>query len=219
MPGIVNKDYSNKTENNAICCSQKVGNLDPGGVVCLSGREGTVKGPDVIGSKLLRLPYQELKNLKNHIIKIEIRIVSWEDPHRIWCWPCFYFIYSAVKRYDALAALGAAGMVDIQNLVKWIGKFKDPLEIWLFHPLMWKVLLLVKERNLKKWPFSKLCAIRLLFHPAKTIDLPKASSQRLDNGNVTSCHNSSWRSVMLILCIYMWQDKDQAPFPLKTRPC
>ncbi|KAL9987685.1 hypothetical protein ACROYT_G002032 [Oculina patagonica] len=27
---------------------------------------------------------------------------------------------SAVKRYDALAALGAAGMVDIQNLVKWI---------------------------------------------------------------------------------------------------
>jgi len=33
---------------------------------------------------------------------------------------CFS-IYSAVKRYDALAALGAAGMVDIQNLVKWIG--------------------------------------------------------------------------------------------------
>ncbi|KAJ7389194.1 Coiled-coil and C2 domain-containing protein 2A, partial [Desmophyllum pertusum] len=27
---------------------------------------------------------------------------------------------SAVKRYDALAALGAAGMVDIQNLIKWI---------------------------------------------------------------------------------------------------
>lgn len=27
---------------------------------------------------------------------------------------------SAVKRYDALAALGAAGMVDIQSLVKWI---------------------------------------------------------------------------------------------------
>ena len=27
-----------------------------------------------------------------------------------------------MKRYDALAALGAAGMVDIQNLVKWIGK-------------------------------------------------------------------------------------------------
>lgn len=34
----------------------------------------------------------------------------------------FSFIFSAVKRYDALAALGAAGMVDIQNLVKWIGK-------------------------------------------------------------------------------------------------
>ena len=34
----------------------------------------------------------------------------------------FYFSFSAVKRYDALAALGAAGMVDIQNLVKWIGK-------------------------------------------------------------------------------------------------
>jgi len=33
-----------------------------------------------------------------------------------------FFIFSAVKRYDALAALGAAGMVDIQNLVKWIGK-------------------------------------------------------------------------------------------------
>jgi len=27
-----------------------------------------------------------------------------------------------VKHYDALAALGAAGMVDMQNLVKWIGK-------------------------------------------------------------------------------------------------
>ena len=76
MPGIVNKDYSNKTENNPICCSQRVGNLDPGGVVCLSRREGTVKGPEVIGSTLLRLHYQELKNLENHIIKIEIRIVS-----------------------------------------------------------------------------------------------------------------------------------------------
>lgn len=27
-----------------------------------------------------------------------------------------------MKHYDALAALGAAGMVDMQNLVKWIGK-------------------------------------------------------------------------------------------------
>lgn len=31
---------------------------------------------------------------------------------------------SAMKRYDALAALGAAGMVDIQNVIKWIGKWK-----------------------------------------------------------------------------------------------
>lgn len=30
---------------------------------------------------------------------------------------------SAMKRYDALAALGAAGMVDIQNVIKWIGKW------------------------------------------------------------------------------------------------
>ena len=29
-----------------------------------------------------------------------------------------------MKRYDALAALGAAGMVDIQNVIKWIGKWK-----------------------------------------------------------------------------------------------
>lgn len=29
-----------------------------------------------------------------------------------------------MKRYDALAALGAAGMVDIQNVIKWIGKLK-----------------------------------------------------------------------------------------------
>ena len=29
-----------------------------------------------------------------------------------------------MKRYDALAALGAAGMVDIQNVVKWIGKLR-----------------------------------------------------------------------------------------------
>ena len=36
--------------------------------------------------------------------------------------PILLFISSAVKHYDALAALGAAGMVDIQNLVKWIGK-------------------------------------------------------------------------------------------------
>ena len=40
----------------------------------------------------------------------------------ITCGPVLLFIFSAVKRYDALAALGAAGMVDIQNLVKWIGK-------------------------------------------------------------------------------------------------
>lgn len=40
----------------------------------------------------------------------------------IWSCTFFKFIISAVKRYDALAALGAAGMVDIQNLVKWIGK-------------------------------------------------------------------------------------------------
>ena len=30
--------------------------------------------------------------------------------------------FSAVKRYDALAALGAAGIVDLQKLAKWIGK-------------------------------------------------------------------------------------------------
>lgn len=190
-------------------------------MVCISWREGTVKGPEVIGSTLSRLLYQELANLKKHIIKIKIRIVSWEDPYPIWCWPCIYFIYSAVKRYDALAALGAAGMVDIQNLVKWIGKFKDPLEIWLFHPLMWKLLLLVKKRSLKKWPFSKLCAIRLLFYPASKDNW---SSERLLPGGLTTeillqCYNSSWRSVMLIPCTYMWQDKDQAPFPLKTRPC
>ena len=27
-----------------------------------------------------------------------------------------------VKRYDAMAALGAAGIVDIQKLSKWIGR-------------------------------------------------------------------------------------------------
>ena len=70
MPDIANKGYSNKTENNPICWSQRVGNLDPGGVVCLSWTEGTVKGQEVIGSTLSRLPYQELANLKNHIIKI-----------------------------------------------------------------------------------------------------------------------------------------------------
>ena len=82
MPGIVNKDYSNKTENNSICCSQRVGDLYPGGVVFLSWREGTVKGSEIIGSTLWRLPYQELANLKKHIIKIKIRIISWEDPTR-----------------------------------------------------------------------------------------------------------------------------------------
>lgn len=29
-----------------------------------------------------------------------------------------------MKKYDALAALGAAGMVDIQNVIKWIGKWE-----------------------------------------------------------------------------------------------
>ena len=82
MPGIVNKDYSNKTENNSICCSQRVGDLYPDGVVFLSLGEGTVKGSEIIGSTLWRLPYQELANLKKHIIKIKIRIISWEDPTR-----------------------------------------------------------------------------------------------------------------------------------------
>ena len=34
---------------------------------------------------------------------------------------CLVLSCSAVKRYDALAALGAAGLVDIQKLAKWIG--------------------------------------------------------------------------------------------------
>ena len=47
----------------------------------------------------------------------------------------FHMICSAVKRYDALAALGAAGMVDIQNLIKWIGESFMQWTEWL-KPLM-----------------------------------------------------------------------------------
>ena len=52
MPGIANNDYSNKTENNPICCPQRVRALEPDGVVLISWKEGTVKGPEVIGSTL-----------------------------------------------------------------------------------------------------------------------------------------------------------------------
>ncbi len=45
-----------------------------------------------------------------------------EHAYSIWFNLLLLLLFSAVKRYDALAALGAAGMVDIQNLVKWIGK-------------------------------------------------------------------------------------------------
>ena len=55
----------------------------------------------------------------------------------ITCGPVLLFIFSAVKRYDALAALGAAGMVDIQNLVKWIGKLDLIKESWLSTSVKW----------------------------------------------------------------------------------
>ena len=51
------------------------------------------------------------------------------------CYSTFDIVCSAVKRYDALAALGAAGMVDIQNLIKWIGESFMQWTEWL-KPLM-----------------------------------------------------------------------------------